>query len=98
MCGCSGGGGAGVTAKARQSMVKTVPAFNAKALGKDNQTAPGEQRAGDVLAIILFNEGSPAAQSGRQYGWMKRGEQWWIDPKDVETHFKWFRAVELEPA
>lgn len=95
MCGCGGGG----------SSVKQLPLQQARGRVVNNgrmveaSQAPGQQRPGDVLVTVLFREGSPHRPDNTPYGYMQKGETWYVDPADLAAHSNWFRAVAVpEPA
>jgi hypothetical protein len=89
MCGCRGGAAAPAARnQARQSVA--APAAAMRRIG-----APGEKQEGDVLAQFIQEWGSPLTRNGRKYPVMQRGEMWWVAPKDIESHPKWWRRVEV---
>lgn len=90
MCGCRGGAAARSTSQSGRQMV-------APAVAMRRITAPGEQQKqeGDVLAQFIQEWGSPLTRNGRKYPVMQRGEVWWVSPKDIEAHPKWWKRVEV---
>lgn len=96
MCGCSGG--ATSTTQRRTAPTNRATPRMGRALNDAPIVAPGIQLPGDVLVTVLFSRGSPSTKSGRAYGWMENGEQWWISPADLDAHPNWFALVEAVPA